>query len=110
MLLKYFITILCRCTVFFGTPTLYVDMMSVFEKLSPEQQQQQNMKVAITGGAPCSPALMTKFKKMFPAAKLMVWPMVPMCAYSLGCNICVYNSWIVNYCSPYTVSVRDDGN
>jgi acyl-CoA synthetase (AMP-forming)/AMP-acid ligase II len=46
--------------------------MSVFEKLLPEQQQQQNIKVAITGGAPSSPALMTKFKKMFPDAKLLV--------------------------------------
>ncbi|XP_025420128.1 acyl-CoA synthetase family member 2, mitochondrial [Sipha flava] len=60
-----------KCTIFFGTPTLYVDIMSVFEKLLPEQQQQQNIKVAITGGAPSSPALMTKFKKMFPDAKLL---------------------------------------
>ncbi|XP_026809191.1 acyl-CoA synthetase family member 2, mitochondrial-like isoform X1 [Rhopalosiphum maidis] len=59
-----------KCTFIFGTPTVYVDTMSVFEKLPPEQQK-NNMKIAISGGAPCSPNLMIKFKNMFPRAKIL---------------------------------------
>lgn len=56
----------------FGTPTVYVDIMSVFEKLSPKLQD-NNLKFGITGGATCSPILMTKFNKMFPRAKILVF-------------------------------------
>jgi len=46
--------------------------MSAFEKLPPEQQD-NDLKIAITGGATCSPNLMNKFKNMFPRAKLLVY-------------------------------------
>ncbi|XP_015374859.1 PREDICTED: acyl-CoA synthetase family member 2, mitochondrial-like [Diuraphis noxia] len=59
-----------KCTILFGTPTVYVDIMSVFEKLSPKLQD-NNLKYGITGGATCSPILMTKFNKMFPRAKIL---------------------------------------
>lgn len=62
---------LCRCTFFFGTPTMYVDILSIFENLSPELRGNA-LKLAITGGAPCSPDLMKNFKKSFPDAVLMV--------------------------------------
>lgn len=45
--------------------------MSAFEKLPPELQD-NDIKFAITGGAPCSPILMSKFKNMFPNAKILV--------------------------------------
>jgi len=56
----------------FGTPTIHLDTMSAFEKLPPEQQD-NNIKIAITGGATCSPNLMKKFKNMFPRAKILVF-------------------------------------
>ncbi|KAL5241656.1 hypothetical protein ACI65C_009066 [Semiaphis heraclei] len=59
-----------KCTFIFGTPTVYVDAMSAFEKLPPELQD-NDIKFAITGGAPCSPILMSKFKNMFPNAKIL---------------------------------------
>ncbi|XP_050052910.1 medium-chain acyl-CoA ligase ACSF2, mitochondrial-like isoform X2 [Aphis gossypii] len=59
-----------KCTFMFGTPTIHLDTMSVFEKLPPEQQD-NNIKIAITGGATCSPNLMNKFRKMFPRAKIL---------------------------------------
>ncbi|XP_027850755.2 medium-chain acyl-CoA ligase ACSF2, mitochondrial-like [Aphis gossypii] len=59
-----------KCTLIFGTPTIYFDSMSAFEKLPPEQQD-NDLKIAITGGATCSPNLMNKFKNMFPRAKLL---------------------------------------
>ncbi|XP_025193594.1 acyl-CoA synthetase family member 2, mitochondrial-like [Melanaphis sacchari] len=59
-----------KCTVLFGTPTIHIDIMSVFEDL-PLEQQDNDIKIAITGGATCSPNLMTKFKNMFPRAKIL---------------------------------------
>jgi len=61
-----------RCTFFFGTPTLFVDVLSVFEKLPPEQRD-NDMRLAVTGGAPCSPDLMKDFRSMFPGIKLVVY-------------------------------------
>ncbi|VVC42217.1 AMP-dependent synthetase/ligase,AMP-binding enzyme, C-terminal domain [Cinara cedri] len=58
-----------KCTFFFGTPTMYVDIISIFEKLSSEQRE-NDVRLAITGGAPCSPNLMNKFKKLFPGVTL----------------------------------------
>lgn len=60
-----------RSSFTFGTPTIFMDVISVFEKLPPESQT-NDLKYAITGGAPCSPDWMNKFKKVFPRAKLMV--------------------------------------
>lgn len=48
-----------------------MDTISVYEKMPPELQI-NNLKYALTGGAPCSPEWMKKFKKVFPNAKLMV--------------------------------------
>ncbi|VVC42218.1 AMP-binding, conserved site,AMP-binding enzyme, C-terminal domain,AMP-dependent synthetase/ligase [Cinara cedri] len=59
-----------KCTFFFGTPTMYVDILSIFEKLQPEQRK-DDMRLTIVGGAPCSPKLIHNFKKIFPGAKLM---------------------------------------
>lgn len=46
--------------------------MSIYEKLPPEQQV-NDMKLATTGGAPCSPIFIKKFNDMFPGVKLMVY-------------------------------------
>ncbi|XP_050428074.1 medium-chain acyl-CoA ligase ACSF2, mitochondrial-like [Adelges cooleyi] len=59
-----------KATLFFGTPTFFVDVSSYFETL-PEAQRENDLRLAITGGAPCSPDLMKKFKRLFPRAKLM---------------------------------------
>jgi len=59
-----------KCTFFFGTPTFFIDVMSVYEKLPPEQQV-NDIKLAVTGGAPSSPGLINKFKDIFPKAKLL---------------------------------------
>lgn len=61
-----------RCTFIFGTPTIYVDTISALEKLPPELQD-NDINLAITGGASCSPSLMSKFKSMFPRAKILVF-------------------------------------
>ncbi|KAL4143270.1 hypothetical protein QTP88_005621 [Uroleucon formosanum] len=59
-----------KCTFIFGTPTIYVDTISALEKLPPELQD-NDINLAITGGASCSPSLMSKFKSMFPRAKIL---------------------------------------
>jgi len=46
--------------------------MSAFEKL-PAELQDNDIKLAITGGATCSPILMSKFKDLFPKAKILVF-------------------------------------
>lgn len=50
---------------------MYVDVISAFEEL-PAHRQDNDMKLAIVGGAPCSPALIKEFKATFPAVKLGV--------------------------------------
>ncbi|XP_050428075.1 medium-chain acyl-CoA ligase ACSF2, mitochondrial-like [Adelges cooleyi] len=62
--------IINKATVFFGTPFLFVDVSLYFETLA-EAQKENDLRLAITGGAPCSPDLMKKFKLQFPRAKLM---------------------------------------
>ncbi|CAI6367180.1 unnamed protein product [Macrosiphum euphorbiae] len=59
-----------KCTILFGTPTIFVDIMSVFENLSPTLQD-NDLELGFSGGATCSPALMTKFNNMFPRAKIL---------------------------------------
>ncbi|XP_060865725.1 medium-chain acyl-CoA ligase ACSF2, mitochondrial-like [Metopolophium dirhodum] len=59
-----------KCTILFGTPTIFVDIMSVFENLSPTLQA-NDLKFGLSGGATCSPILMTKFNNMFPRAKIL---------------------------------------
>ncbi|VVC42214.1 Hypothetical protein CINCED_3A019046 [Cinara cedri] len=59
-----------KCTFIFGTPTVLVDVIAAFEKLPPEQRNNK-VKYAMTGGAPCSPVLIKKFKKTFPGTKLV---------------------------------------
>lgn len=48
-----------------------MDVIAAFEKL-PLERRDNEIKYAMTGGAPCSPVLMDKFKKTFPGAKLVV--------------------------------------
>lgn len=48
-----------------------MDVISAFKEL-PVDRRDNNLKVAITGGAPCSPALMKDFKATFPVVKLRV--------------------------------------
>ncbi|KAL4143266.1 hypothetical protein QTP88_005619 [Uroleucon formosanum] len=59
-----------KCTILFGTPTIFVDILSVLEKLSLAQQV-NDLEFGLTGGATCSPILMTKFNNMFPRAKIL---------------------------------------
>ncbi|XP_050548344.1 medium-chain acyl-CoA ligase ACSF2, mitochondrial-like isoform X4 [Daktulosphaira vitifoliae] len=54
-----------KSTIFFGTPTLFVDIMEIIEKMTTDKRE-NNLKFAITGGAPCSTDLMKKFKRLFP--------------------------------------------
>lgn len=50
---------------------MFVDLIAAFEKL-PSERRKNEVNCAMTGGAPCSPVLMSKFKKTFPKAKIFV--------------------------------------
>ncbi|XP_075218574.1 medium-chain acyl-CoA ligase ACSF2, mitochondrial-like [Lycorma delicatula] len=58
-----------KCTVLYGTPTMYVDLCAEIDKISkedPEVMKQFNcVEIAVTAGALCSPELFTKLQSLF---------------------------------------------
>ncbi|XP_067623666.1 medium-chain acyl-CoA ligase ACSF2, mitochondrial-like [Eurosta solidaginis] len=50
-----------KCTVIHGTPTMYVDLI---KKQREEKMPLESAKMAITGGAPCSPQLFLDIKNV----------------------------------------------
>ncbi|XP_039281712.1 medium-chain acyl-CoA ligase ACSF2, mitochondrial isoform X2 [Nilaparvata lugens] len=57
-----------KCTVLYGTPTMYVDLCAEVEKRSAKEQEalkKQGVEVALTAGALCSPVLLKKMHDTF---------------------------------------------
>lgn len=69
ILFMHKILYLFRCTVIYGTPTMYVDLIA--------RQKECNVpidsaEIALTGGAPCSPQLYKNIKSTFKLQKVKV--------------------------------------
>ncbi|XP_055846776.1 medium-chain acyl-CoA ligase ACSF2, mitochondrial-like [Episyrphus balteatus] len=56
-----------QCTVVFGTPTMYVDLI---QKQKEFPQPIESLKKGVTGGAPCSPQLFRDMKKVLGLDKI----------------------------------------
>lgn len=57
-----------RCTVIHGTPTMYVDLVNV----QKERQEEIEVEIAVSGGAPCSPHLFSEIKNILKVKKVKV--------------------------------------
>ncbi|XP_055908985.1 medium-chain acyl-CoA ligase ACSF2, mitochondrial-like [Eupeodes corollae] len=56
-----------QCTVVYGTPTMYVDLI---RKQRESPLPIESVKMAVTGGAPCSPQLFSDMKKVLGVEKI----------------------------------------
>uniref|UniRef100_A0A8D8QYQ4 Medium-chain acyl-CoA ligase ACSF2, mitochondrial n=2 Tax=Cacopsylla melanoneura TaxID=428564 RepID=A0A8D8QYQ4_9HEMI len=58
-----------KCTVLYGTPTMYVDLLNSVQPLCEEfpnmRDQLRSPVIALSAGAPCSPTLFNKIKDTF---------------------------------------------
>lgn len=58
-----------KCTVLYGTPTMYVDLLSSIQPLCDEipniKEQLRSPSIALFAGAPCSPTLFNKIRDTF---------------------------------------------
>lgn len=58
-----------KCTVLYGTPTMYVDLLSCIQPLCAEipdiREQLGSPVIALSAGAPCSPTLFNKIRDTF---------------------------------------------
>lgn len=58
-----------RCTIIYGTPTMYVDLVARQKELGLPID---SAEIALTGGAPCSPQLYKNIKTTFGLKKVKV--------------------------------------
>lgn len=57
-----------RCTVVYGTPTMYVDLVN----LQKTRQEKLHLEVAVSGGAICSPHLFENMQKVLGVQQVKV--------------------------------------
>lgn len=63
-----FVIISFRCTVVYGTPTMYVDLVN----LQKTRQEKLHLEVAVSGGAICSPHLFENMQKVLGVQQVKV--------------------------------------
>lgn len=75
-LIWHFIGCLNRCTIIYGTPTMYKDLMTVCEERSIVDSKLGDKMACVeilhSGGAMCFPETMTKLRKHFKNSRFMV--------------------------------------
>ncbi|XP_017303526.1 acyl-CoA synthetase family member 2, mitochondrial-like, partial [Diaphorina citri] len=66
-----------KCTVLYGTPTMYVDLISSIQPLTEEMpniaEELSSPVIALTAGAPCSPTLFNKIRDTFGIKHLILY-------------------------------------
>lgn len=64
----FYLMVCFRCTIIYGTPTMYVDLVN----LQKREPVDVNLKVAVTGGASCSPGLFRDMQKYLKVERVKV--------------------------------------